>query len=116
MIKSILVIDDDNTIRKLVTDFLIEAGYDVIAAQDGEEGIEFLKNDPDFNVIITDICMPKKDGNAVARYVRDSVEKKNIPVIAITGYANEVESELFTYLLEKPFKIKELVEMIDSLH
>ena len=73
------------------------------------------KNDK-IRVVVTDIRMPNKDGNDVARYVRESLRKRYIPVIAITGYIDEAESELFTHLFEKPFKIKELVDVIKSFH
>ena len=112
--ESVLLIDDDFAIRQLVSDFLIEAGYDVKEAQDGEDGIEMLKKNPTLKAVITDIRMPKKNGNEVARYLRDSLKRKDIPIVAITGYIDEAEKDLFTHLFEKPFKMKDLVELINS--
>ena len=111
----ILVIDDDKAIRYFVSEYLIEAGYEVKEAEDGEKGIEILKHDHEFKVVITDIRMPNKDGNEVAKYVRHSSELKDIPVVAITGYAEEADRELFTCLFEKPFRMKDLLEVIRSL-
>lgn len=110
----VLVIDDDGAIRQFISGFLVEAGYEVELAQDGEEGIELLKKDSDFKVVITDIRMPRKDGNEVAKYVKHSLKEKDIPVVAITGYMDDAETELFHCMFEKPFKMKALIEVIDS--
>ena len=111
----ILIIDDDKAIRYLISEYLVNAGYEVKEAKDGEEGIDLLKNDDNFKVVITDIRMPKKDGNEVAKYIRNSYKPKDIPVLAITGYSDEADRELFTCIFEKPFKMKDLFEVINSL-
>ncbi len=110
----VLIIDDNKAIRYFISEYLVNAGYEVKEAQDGEEGIDLLKNDDNFKVVITDIRMPKKDGNEVAKYIRNSYKSKDIPVLAITGYSDEADRELFTCLFEKPFKIKDLLEVINS--
>ena len=110
----ILVIDDDKNIRYFISGYLVTAGYEVIEAQDGQEGIDVLKADDDIHMVITDIRMPDKDGNDVVRYVRQSYTSKNIPVVAITGYPDDAEGDLFTRLFEKPFKMKDLVKVMKS--
>ena len=89
---NVLIIDDDKAIRYFISEYLINAGYEVKEAQDGEEGIDLLKNDDKFKVVITDIRMPKKDGNEVAKYIRNSYKSKDIPVFLLT---NGLEFELF---------------------
>ena len=110
----VLIIEDNKSIRFFISEYLIEAGYEVKEAQDGEEGIELLKDDNNFKAVITDIRMPKKDGNEVAAYMRHSLKSKAIPVVAITGFIDDANRELFDCLLVKPFKMKALLKVIDS--
>ena len=112
--ENILVIDDDAAIRDLLLKILTHFGYYVNLARDGEEGIGFLKNNGLYKAIITDICMPKKDGNDVAKYVRTSFSKKNTPVVGMSGSAEVVEKELFDFFMQKPFKMMDLRNIIES--
>ena len=112
--KRILVIDDENH----VTDFLEKAlkhfGYEVTTAHDGKEGVGFLKSGYNFDLVITDIRMPDMDGNEVARYIRKS-EKPKTPIVAISGYSDEIKPELFDATLIKPFKLEVLMDAINSV-
>jgi chemosensory pili system protein ChpA (sensor histidine kinase/response regulator) len=110
----ILLIDDDDTILKGVSKMLGHLGYEVKVARDGEEGIALFKNCSPLKAVITDIRMPKKDGNQVAKYIRDSDKIGEIPIVAITGFVDDVEREFFDVILEKPFKVKDLIPVIDS--
>ena len=109
----ILVIDDNYDILNLMDTILTKNGYDVKVAHDGEEGIEQLNNDSNFKLVITDIRMPGKNGNHVAKYIRDHEKMHNKPVIALTAYAEEAEIELFDSILIKPIELNELIELID---
>jgi CheY-like chemotaxis protein len=68
----------------------------------------------DVDLVISDIRMPNMDGNEVARYIRNS-DKSATPLIAITGFPEEVQPEMFDYSLIKPFSIKDFGFMIRSL-
>ena len=114
VMKKILFIDDDVSIGEMISLFLGKLGYQVKVAHDGEKGIEMLRNGERFNVVITDIRMPNMSGNEVARYVRKS-RPSNIHLVAITGFIEDVETDLFDGLLEKPFKVQELLGVIGSL-
>ena len=113
-VEQILVIDDDRAICEFISKTLSYVGYRVKVAYDGGEGIELLEEGTPFKAVITDIRMPKKDGNEVAKYIRNSYTPKDIPVLAITGYSDEADRELFTCIFEKPFKMKDLFEVINS--
>ena len=78
----ILLIDDDNTVRTMVSKVLDGLGHTVIEARDGEEGLDLL---PHINadLLITDLVMPRKDGLAVLAAVRDSYPP--LKVIAMSG-------------------------------
>ena len=81
----ILVIDDQSSIRTILAMVLKDLGHEVKLAEDGQRGIELLNGPNEFDLVITDINMPNKGGNEVARYVRNS-HRSSIPVVAITAY------------------------------
>jgi len=107
----ILVIDDQSSIRTILAMVLKDLGHEVKLAQDGQKGIELLNGPNEFDLVITDINMPNKDGNEVARYIRSS-HKSNITVIAITGFPEEAELKLFNSTIIKPFKLEILRETV----
>jgi DNA-binding response OmpR family regulator len=109
---NILVIDDDKNMRNLISIYLTTAGYDVVTAKDGEEGIRRF-DESSFNAVITDLIMPYCNGNDVARYVRNA--GRNIPVIGITGTPWEMDNSSFDIVLNKPFSGKKLVEYIKEI-
>lgn len=112
--ESILVIDDERSILNLLNAFLKTSGYDVKAATDGYEGIEVFRNSNDIQMVITDIRMPRVDGNAVARYIRES-DKPETPILAITGDDREIVTrDLFDSILVKPFRLKVLRDLVKA--
>ena len=111
--KKILIIDDDAGICELLARALTFFGHHVEAACDGSQGIEFLKNHGQFEMVITDINMPIMDGNEVARYIKRTFNGNGPQVIAITGCTKDAERGLFDFLLEKPFKIEALQEVVN---
>jgi CheY-like chemotaxis protein len=113
--KKILAIDDDNLTLKALEKLLHLYRYDVTLARDGIEGMELLNSRAGFGLIITDIRMPKADGNQVAEYVRSNDKIKKTPIIGITGYPQEINRELFDSILIKPFSNEDLIGLIDNL-
>ena len=103
----ILVIDDLKSIRNLIGAVLKDLGHEVKLAEDGQKAIELLEGLRAFDLVITDINMPNKDGNEVARYIRNS-PISSIPVVAITAFPEEAEFELFDFKITKPFILEEL--------
>lgn len=101
--KSILVVDDNEDIRIVLTSHLKEAGYNVVCAKDGFEAMQKLKNQK-FSLIITDLNMPKKDGIKLTNEVSSQGE---IPVLLMTGELENFEVRLRSLknimLLPKPF-------------
>ena len=109
---AILVIDDEKGILQLIRQALTRVGHQVETAADGREGIQKF-DDGNFDIVITDICMPGIDGNGVVAHIRQS-NKQSVPVIAISGTPWELEAENFDMILPKPFPLKNLVESIRS--
>lgn len=115
MSKKILVIDDEKAIADIIKFNLKKEGYDVITANDGEEGItKVFTENPD--LILLDIMMPKVDGYEVCKKVR---EKISTPIIMLTARAEEVDKVLGLELgaddyVTKPFGIRELIARVKA--
>lgn len=111
--RRILVIENESHIRSIISGLLEVLGYDVEVAEDGEKGVKLFEEMGQFDIVICDIRMPNMDGNEVARYIRNS-DKSDTPLIAITGFPEDLQLELFDAILCKPFKIRDLHAMIGS--
>jgi CheY-like chemotaxis protein len=110
----ILVIDDDKSICYLLHAFLTKMGYEVEVAHDGEKGIERFDKSAGFDLVITDIRMPKMSGRDVARHIRAS-DRPGTPILAITGFSEmNMGKECFDCLLTKPFNLDTLEVMVTT--
>ena len=106
----VLIVDDEKSMRDLLTITLEKAGYDVTAAEGGEAAIEAIRKDS-FDTIITDLRMPRVDGMQVLRAARDlSPETAVIVVTAVASTETAVEAmKLGAYdYITKPFKLDEV--------
>jgi len=113
--KRVLLIEDDTAIAEPISLFLGRAGHRVKLAYDGQQGINFLMEKEGFDVVVTDIRLPKISGNVVARYIRDSFPRKSeIQVVAIAGYVDEVEKDLYDWVLVKPFNLRDLAQLVEA--
>lgn len=113
MKKKILIVDDEEVIRKFLKIHLAKLGYEVMEAGDGVQAIEQLGKD-DFDLLICDILMPKKNGWEVIREVKSNPKTKAIPVIVLT--AKNEDSDMFkgydlgvNYYMTKPFTKAQLI-------
>lgn len=111
--RRILVIDDERSIRTTISMLIEKLGYRVAVAEDGKEGVETFHRLGDVDLVITDIRMPNMDGNEVARHIRKS-DRPMTPLVAVTGYIEEVQMKVFDFALLKPFKLDELRNVIHS--
>ena len=66
----VMVVDDESRMRKLVKDFLVKKGFDVIEAENGEEAVDRFFETKDIALIVLDVMMPKMDGWEVCREIR----------------------------------------------
>lgn len=86
--KKILVADDEELIRRLVSDFLVQEGYEPLLANDGDEALKLFEENPDIALMILDIMMPTIDGWEVCRKVR---ETSTVPIIMLTARSTEYD-------------------------
>ena len=111
--KRILIIDDEEIIRKFLKINLLKWGYEVKEATDGIEALEQLDHD-NYDLLICDILMPNKDGWEVLKGVRSNPKIKDTPVIVLT--AKNEDMDMFTgyelganYYMTKPFTKDQLL-------
>ena len=115
--QKILVVDDEARMRKLVADFLVREGYEVLEAGDGEKAMDIFYAEKDIALIILDVMMPRMDGWQVLREIRESSQ---VPVIMLTARSDE-KDELKGFDLgvdeyvTKPFSPRTLVARVEAI-
>ena len=115
---TVLIVDDESRMRKLIKDFLMQKNYKILEAGDGEEALKvFEENHNKISVILLDVMMPKLDGWSVLRQIRQT---SKVPIIMLTARGEE-QDELFGFELgvdeyiSKPFSPKILVARVEAL-
>lgn len=116
---TILVVDDEVRMRKLIKDFLTKKDYNILEAEDGEKALAVYKeNKNKIALILLDVMMPKLDGWSVLRQIRQ--ENESLPIVMLTARAEE-QDELFgfelgaTEYISKPFSPKILVARVEAI-
>lgn len=115
---TILVVDDESRMRKLIKDFLSNKGYNILEAENGEVALQVFEDSKDkINLILLDVMMPKLDGWSVLRQIRQT---SKVPIIMLTARGEE-QDELFGFELgvdeyiSKPFSPKILVARVEAI-
>ena len=114
---TILVVDDEQRMRKLVRDFLVKQDFNVVEAADGEEAVDIFMQNKDIVLVILDVMMPKMDGWETCKEIR---QYSKVPIIMLTAKGAE-NDELHGFELgvdeyiAKPFSPKILVARVQAL-
>jgi two-component system, cell cycle sensor histidine kinase and response regulator CckA len=109
----VLVVDDDDLIRHLAQKILARAGYEVLAARDGEDALEiFMANAAEVKLLILDVVMPRMDGSMLYENICEL--RPGVPVIFVSGYPSQLLKSEYMFsgggeFLEKPFSARELL-------
>ena len=117
---NILVIDDEEGIRRVIGKVLVREGHDVLEAPDGKVALELLQDNPP-DLVICDLFMPEMDGVEVLRELRRDYPE--LQVVAISGGAYEGKVQLLDVakglgaaaVLKKPFELDELLGVVRSV-
>ena len=114
----VLIVDDEQRMRKLIKDFLEAKGFSILEAENGEKALKvFEENKNKINLILLDVMMPKLDGWSVLRQIR---QESKVPIIMLTARGEE-QDELFGFELgvdeyiSKPFSPKILVARVEAI-
>ncbi len=117
-LQTILVVEDEDAVRKVIKTVIEEQGYKVLEARNGNEALEIiLEHEVQITAIVTDIVMPKLSGNKLGEYI--SVLYPDVKILYISGYMDDdvlhnfMRSELF--FLQKPFSSEQLLSKLKAV-
>src|SRR5499427_2334224 len=115
---SLLIVDDDELVRKFLERVLKEAGYQTATASDGPEALEMAATLERLDVLVTDLMMPQMTGDELARRVRSTMP--DVKVLYITGFSDRLFKEKVTLwadeaFLDKPCSVQGLLEAVSLL-
>ena len=115
---TVLVVDDEEPVRKFVDRVLKDAGHQTVLASDGPEAIELASKLASLDILVTDVMMPLMAGDELARRLRQL--QPSLKVLYLTGYADNLFKEKVTLwedeaYLDKPCSIKSLIQGVSLL-
>lgn len=116
--KTILVVDDEPEIRKLVSAMLTRSGYRVVSADTGENAIRLFRNNPDTELLLTDVVAPGMSGPMIADQI--AALKPDIKVLFMSGYDGTQVVRRYVVekgysLLTKPFTMEQLRSKVQAV-
>jgi len=120
MKKTILFIEDEANLQKLVSEQLTAEGFECLSALNGEIGLK-KANETRPDLILLDLILPKKDGFEALKILKSQKETKNIPVIVLTNLESSVDIQkalalgATAYLVKANYKLEEIVKKIKEL-
>ena len=111
-VRKLLVIDDDQQLVGTYRELLTPYGFQVLIALDGEQAIPLVEENPDIQLVILDLSMPRMDGRQWLRWFR--TKSRESPVIVISGYKLDDSDEDLkpAVVLQKPFHVAELLDLV----
>ena len=113
----ILLVEDEDMVRAVAERALTRQGYSVITASDGDLGVEAVRANPDFDLVVSDVVMPAMDGPAMAREIRALAP--GLPVLFMSGYAEEqLRREIDIegmHFISKPFSVAQIAAKVGDV-
>ena len=116
--KTVLLVEDDATVRDTVIQFLEREGFIVAAAEDGRQALQFLRRNDPPSCIILDLLMPVMDGWEFRAHQLADAALASIPVVIITALTEEgrrTPEVRGLPILPKPFRMDQLIEVVRSI-
>ncbi|MFO7818990.1 MAG: response regulator [Halanaerobacter sp.] len=116
----ILVVDDEDSMRMLITETLSLRDYEVLEATNGEDALKIIKEEEP-NTILLDLMLPKMDGYDIIQQLKedDLIDKSKIAILTAKGQAEEKELALqqgADYFLSKPFSPMDLLDLVKEIN
>jgi CheY-like chemotaxis protein len=110
---NVLVAEDDPFIRDMAVAELEEAGHHVMEAASGGQALRLLQTGIAVDALLTDIRMPEANGWEVARAYRERFP--DLPVVYVTGYAEQMQPVTGGVILSKPYRMSQVVDLLNAL-
>ncbi|MFC1644794.1 response regulator transcription factor, partial [Patescibacteria group bacterium] len=118
--KKILIVEDDIELRDTMKDFLVEEGFEVVSASDGDAGVQgAIEEVPD--LVLLDIILPKRNGYEVLEEIKSNKKTKDIPVMVLTNLSSidDIQKALdlgaTNYLVKGDYKLSEVAAKIHAV-
>lgn len=114
---TIAIIEDDNILANVLKEAFEDAGFSVLQASDGEEGLKLMESN-EIDLILLDILLPKMNGIELLKKIRANEKLKNIEIIILSvvsdmgKIADAMEGGVYTYLIKDKTRVENLVEMV----
>lgn len=111
---TVLLAEDDNSIRRLLEVILHRAGYNVISTEDGAAALQKALENP-FDIAVLDAMMPNLNGYELCRILRQNPSFQNLPLVILSGLENEIVVDADVCLLKTPTMQEELLQVMAKL-
>ena len=116
--ETVLVVEDEEGVRRLVTDTLNELGYGVLEASDGQSGYQLVERHPEIALLLTDVGLPGMNGRQLAEAARRL--RPNLKILYMTGYARNAivrrgQLDAGVEVITKPFAAAALAQKVRSV-
>jgi len=121
MNQKVLLVEDEFFLRDLYTLMLQKAGYTVVAAADGLEGLSIGQQNPDAKVMLLDVMLPKMHGIDILKNLKNDAKTKSLPIIMLSNLSEEgviqeaLSNGAIAYLVKVSFTPQQLVEKIEEI-
>lgn len=106
MAKKILIVEDDSFLRELMVKKLLNEGFEVVAAVDGEDGVAKATSEPNIDIMLLDLILPGIDGFEVLAKIKQNPQTNYIPVVILSNLGQKEDIEKGLKLGAKDFLIK----------
>ena len=111
----ILIADDDAVTLDGLTEFLVQFGYRVVSARNGQEAMNLLTGGLIPSLLIVDLAMPQLGGDELLKYAQTDPELRFVPVLVVTGAPERVGRTVADAVLEKPVNLAVLLSQVQRL-
>ena len=117
LLKSILIVDDEQDLREVLAEYLKDFGAEVHEAASGNQAWKILE-EQHVDIIITDMRMPDGNGQEIIKKIHASQKLKNLPIIILSGYTDYSADELrnlgVSQFISKPVSLKKIKETVEK--
>ncbi|HTK60606.1 MAG TPA: response regulator [Candidatus Baltobacteraceae bacterium] len=120
MAKTVLIVEDEQSMQRALKNKLDHAGYAVIAANDGEEAVEALRSSTKPDLVLLDLIMPKLDGISVLRQMKADDTLRGVPVVILTNLssgdkvAEAMQLGTFDFLVKANYSLDDVLKKVND--
>jgi CheY-like chemotaxis protein len=111
--KSILIVEDENEIRGIIHDQLMDQGYEIFTAANGRQGFELLARNPKIDLILLDLMMPVMNGWQFISAIAKNKLLRGIPIVVVSAFSDQAKVLGVRDVIQKPFEMSTMLETVE---